>query len=66
MSTWEDSEGQNRSSLNIVQRMSISRFLNLLPASQSKREKKVKFNILLGTLEVLKRPDSTGHSDESQ
>ncbi|KAJ5797037.1 uncharacterized protein N7518_005577 [Penicillium psychrosexuale] len=38
MSTWEDSEGQNRSTLNIVQR----------------------------TLEVLKRPDNSGHSDESQ
>lgn len=39
MSTWEDSEGQNRSTLNIVQRMSISRLLDLLLASQSKREK---------------------------
>ncbi|CAG8899664.1 unnamed protein product [Penicillium egyptiacum] len=37
MATWEDSEGQNRSSLNIVQR----------------------------TLEVLKRPDNGGQSDES-
>lgn len=63
MATWEDAEGHPRSTLNIIQRMSIPCFLNLLLLSGNKKAPMVQSNTLLGTLEVLKRPDNSG--DES-
>jgi hypothetical protein len=44
MTTWEDAEGHTRSSLNVVQRMSIPYFLNRLPLSGNKIKIKVRSN----------------------
>jgi hypothetical protein len=67
MATWEDSEGQTRSSLNVVQRMSIPVFSVCFHSAETRggNKTKIQSNTPLGTLEVLKRPDNGGHSDES-
>jgi hypothetical protein len=61
MNTWEDAEGHTRSSLSVVQRMSILLFFYL----SNEKGANVQSNTLPGTLEVLKRPDNHGSSDES-